>query len=318
MKPFFLGGLVVKKNVNIFIFMCVFILNGHLKAFAAEVSNSNNSDFSSEVDQALDPITPDETSLLEKKIQNQKKYGNIPNFVSLYKVNYLLPYYFTVSPDNAVYQGSTPNNQSLMQTEFKGQFSVDVPVVHNLFYAKNLSLHASYTQLVYWQFYADSQYFRETDYEPSVFLSYHLYKNWLLNSGFIHQSNGRGGQNERSWNRVFGSVQLSGENWFTEIEGWGLIFQSASSDLHNSDIEKYLGHEHITLAYKLHDLVLTLELQNIESGLQKGYFMVSANYPLTNQINLMAQYFNGYGQSLIEYDHFTQAFGAGISFNSLL
>lgn len=304
-------------------FLCILIffsfsVCGFANEIQSQAEDTHKETKSNTVDQFLDPITPDENSLLEKKVQNQNKYGDVPNLVSLYKINYLLPYYRTVSPYNEVYQGNTPNNQNIMQTEFKGQFSVDVPMARNLFDDPNLSFHASYTQLVYWQFYAESQYFRETDYEPSVFFNYHLYKNWLLSSGLIHQSNGRGGQYERSWNRAFGSVQFSGANWFVGLNAWGLIFQNESSDLHNPDIEKYLGHEHITLGYKLYDLVLMLELQNIESGLQKGYIMASASYPLTNQLNIMAQYFNGYGQSLIEYDHFTQAFGVGVSFNSLL
>lgn len=271
------------------------------------------------VDELLEPITPEENSLLEKRMQDQKKYANVPNFVSLYKSNYLLPYYFTASPYRAAYVDNTPNHQDLMQSEFKGQFSVDVPIVQNVFEDPNLSIHGTYTQLVYWQFYASSQYFRETDYEPSVMVSYHLYKNWVINGGVVHQSNGRGGAYERSWNRAFGAVQFSGAKWFAGLEAWGLIFQGESSDLHNPDIERYLGHERITLGYKpWRELVLTLEIQNIEGGFGRGHVMASASYPLNNKINAMAQYFNGYGQSLIEYDHYTQAFGLGISFNRLL
>lgn len=304
----------MKIKTYILILISMIMIHYSFSIFAEEFSLEPES----ATDQYLNSITPDEVSPLEKKILNQKKYDGIPNFVSLYRINYLLPYYYTESPYNAVYKNNTPDNQDLMQTEFKSQFSIEVPLVHNFLYNKNLSLHASYTQLMYWQFYARSQYFRETDYEPTLFINYHLYRNWLLSSGFNHQSNGKGGEYERSWNRIFGIIQFSGEKWFTKIDAWGLIFQEQSSSLHNPDIEKYLGHEHLTFAYKLSDLVLTLELQNIESGLTRGYVMGSLSYPMTNHMNLYAQYFNGYGQSLIEYDHRTQSFGLGVSFNGWL
>lgn len=308
-----------KKHGLAFALMIPLILSGSFTATAAEISDRENSSSSSQTDQNTQTNTPKGVSLIEQKFQDQNRLGDVPNFISLQKINYILPYYYTFSPDIAVYQGTTPNNQNITPAELKGQLSVDLPVIYHLFYNEDLSLHIAYTQLSYWQVYADSQYFRETDYEPSAFLNYHVYHDVMLSAGIDHQSNGQGGQNERSWNRAFGSVQFGGENWFVEVDGWGLILQEQSSNLNNPDIEKYLGHDHITLVYKVSNLVLTFEIQNIESLLNnEGYFMVSANYPLGNRINLMAQYFNGYGQSLIEYNHFTQAFGAGFSFNSLL
>ena len=78
----------------------------------------------------------------------------------------------------------------------------------------NISLDVAYTQLMYWQFYAKSQYFRETDYEPEVFISDNFLKNWLLNAGAVHESNGRGGELERSWNRAYLELNFSGPQWF--------------------------------------------------------------------------------------------------------
>jgi phospholipase A1 len=304
------------KMTRFFIVVMMAILIINSKSYAGEKGTQHTS--SDSMDSFLEPITPNGQSSLEIRVINQEKYSRVPNFVSLYEISYLLPYYYTDSPYNEVYQGTTPDNQNIMQTEFKGKFSVEVPLVEELFNNKNLSLHASYTQLVFWQFYARSQYFRETNYEPALFVNYHLYRNWLLSSGFDHQSNGRGGAFERSWNRAFGSAEFSGDKWFAKLDVWGLIFQSESSNLHNPDIEKYLGHERVTLAYKIGDLVLGVEAQNLESGLARGYFMGSLSYPLNHQINLYAQYFNGYGQSLIEYDHRTQGGGLGISFNTWL
>ena len=65
-----------------------------------------------------------------------------------------------------------------------------------------VSLNVAYTQLSYWQVYAKSQFFRETNYEPAIFLSDNFSKiGWVMS--VLHQSNGRGGKLERSWNRYF-------------------------------------------------------------------------------------------------------------------
>ena len=49
---------------------------------------------------------------------------------------------------------------------------------------------------MYWQFYAQSQYFRETNYEPELFLQGPINRcsGWQI--GLNHQSNGRGGMLE--------------------------------------------------------------------------------------------------------------------------
>ncbi|WP_425278264.1 phospholipase A [Coxiella endosymbiont of Ornithodoros amblus] len=60
-------------------------------------------------------------------------------------------------------------------------------------FGSSVSLDISYTQLSYWQFYAKSQFFRETNYEPQLFLSDHFSPNGLAAIGINHQSNGRGG-----------------------------------------------------------------------------------------------------------------------------
>ena len=53
-----------------------------------------------------------------------------------------------------------------MHEEFKAQLSMMVPIIPRLFHNPNASIDIAYTQLNYWQVYAKSQYFRETNYEP--------------------------------------------------------------------------------------------------------------------------------------------------------
>ncbi|MDX2164015.1 MAG: phospholipase A [Gammaproteobacteria bacterium] len=257
---------------------------------------------------------PDQT-VLEKQFAEQMKAAKNPLAVALFKPTYVLPYYYTNSPDYAVYTNNTPNNQQVMHNEFKAQFSLLVPLAYNVFGVKDSAIEMAYTQLSYWQVYASSQYFRENDYNPEVFAQ-KLYKKWLFRTGIEHQSNGRGGAYERSWNRAYFTSAYSGRDWLASLKVWTLIFPSESSDLHNPDILHYLGREQIVLSKKCGNFVYSVEAQNIESGFTRGYIEPTVSYHLTNYMSVYLQGFSGYGQSLIEYNHRTNSVGIGIAFNN--
>lgn len=282
-------------------------------AYATEAKTSTNQPET--IDQILDKLTPDEKSVLEERLKKTKEADNNRFSIAFYRPTYVLPYYYTASPYEAIYNGNTPDNQSVMSSELKAQLSILVPVLSNLFNNPNSSLNVAYTQVSYWQVYTDSQYFRETNYEPEVFYENHFHRNWLMRLGFNHQSNGRGGALERSWNRAIASVQTSGNNWLFDLKVWKLIFAGQSSESHNPDISHYLGYENILFAYKFPQATISLEAQNLESGLQRGFIQLTASHPIWKHMSLYAQYFNGYGQSLIEYNHRTQSVGVGIALN---
>ncbi len=111
------------------------------------------------------------------------------------------------------------------------------------------------------------------------------------------------------------TLQLSGENWLIGVNVWQLIFKGQSSDLHNKDIAYYLGHESVLFSYKIKEVRASLQLQNLESALRRGSVTATLSYPVSKHFSLYGEYFNGYGQSLIEYNHSTQAVGIGIAFN---
>lgn len=247
--------------------------------------------------------------------KQEQKIAKSPLAVLLYKPTYVLPAYYTAKPYQAVYQGDTPDDQRVDELEFKTQFSLKLPVIEDIFKTKT-ALYVAYTQLFYWQFYANSQWFRETNYEPEFFFYRPLSRHLSAQLGVVHQSNGRGGQMERSWNRAYLDFQFSRGNWYVSTKPWLLIFKSASSDLHNPNIENYLGHGRLVISYKYHNQVFSLmSRNNLESGFSRGANEVSWSFPIFGHIKGYAQFFNGYGQSLIEYDHYTYGGGIGIAIN---
>lgn len=254
-------------------------------------------------------------SVMEKSLKQQEKASKSPVSVLLYKPNYVLPYYYTGTPFTD--SGNVPANQKVKNQEVKFQLSVMVPVFRHLFriHRQPISLDVSYTQLSYWQFYQKTAFFRETNYEPQLFLSGQLNPDWLLRVGIDHQSNGRGGMFERSWNRAFVTSNFSLGNWMLSVEPWVPIFKAESTKIYNPDITKYLGYERTVLAYKFNNgIALSVWLRNIEHG---RYFAVQGEFhvPITHHMQFYVQVFHGYGQSLIEYNQKTTSAGVGISLN---
>lgn len=244
--------------------------------------------------------------------------GAKPGRIKMYQPNYLLPYYYTRNPFDAIYYGTTPNNQPIQQEEFKAQLSLMLPIMKGRLWRKRFYFDVAYTQLMYWQFYARSQYFRETNYEPEAFFLLQLNPRWQSQLGVDHQSNGRGGVLERSWNRVYIQLQYNPFNILVRERLWTLIAKADSSDLHNPDIAHYLGYDNLVLSRKLGDLTASLEMQNIASGLRRGFVIASLSYPIFSSLSLYGQVFSGYGQSLIEYNHRTTSLGIGISIKDWL
>lgn len=257
-----------------------------------------------EVSQSINQTTP----------PNQPKtvWVSAPLTINLYKPNYILPFYYTFSPDQAVYQGNTPDNQELKSEEWKFQFSLNIPIVY--IYNDQYRLNFAYTQLSYWQFYAtESQYFRETDYEPALYLETDLMKNLTGSVGFVHQSNGKGGSLERSWNRAYLQTTYQNNDFLAGIKVWDIIFRAESSDLHNPDIGDYMGYGELYGAYNFFkDYQISMMLRSIKYPTTE----INFSFPIYGVLKGYLQFFSGYGQSLIEYNHHTNAIGIGVTINS--
>lgn len=255
-----------------------------------------------------------ETTALSHRLKKENKIDHDLYGITFDRPTYILPYYHTGSPFQDI--GSTPDNQRIMSNEFKMQLSFKFPIWRHILHS-NWSMGGSYTQLNYWQVYAQSQFFRETNYAPALFLTYQISPKWNGTIGAIHQSNGRGGEYERSWNRTYFDFQYSGSNWLVSVKPWILIFTNVSSNIHNPKIAKYLGYERILLATKFHKQEISLMARNtVESKFKYMALEADYSFPIHGLLHGYVQLFHGYGQSLIEYRHKTTSFGLGISLSN--
>lgn len=270
---------------------------------------------------ASNPAPP---TAVDKRIKKEDLVESNPFAITFFKQNYILPYYYTGSPYNQVYLHQLSHNEKIDNGEVKYQLSLKVPLWKNIFNS-NSSLYFAYTQLSYWQAYNKNAFFRETDFQPDIFVTTQtnipLLQRWKINTiniGAAHQSNGFGNELERSWNRLYIEAVTSTDNFMFSIKPW-YVFHDSTYERFNPNMASYLGYGEMTIAYKFASQVLSLQTHSlIESGGRHATILASYSIPLTTYINAYVQVFSGYGQSLIEYNHHTNSIGIGIALNNLI
>lgn len=266
-----------------------------------------------------DAIKNKSKDLVEHRVKLEKRDFANPFLVSFYKPTYILPFYYNFTSPSLPNNNAIPEQQKLQNTEFKFQISFKIPVWRDMLGFPS-TLYAAYTQNSFWQAYSHSPFFRETNYEPEFFIAnavdIHLLSGWhakLLNVGAVHQSNGRGGELERSWNRLYLETTFAKGNWMFTLKPW-YITRDSSLNLHNPDIADYMGHGQMVLAYKYGDNTLALmSRNNLESGFKRGAVEFTWSYPLLTKVKGYVQVFSGYGQSLIDYNRYTNGVGIGFA-----
>lgn len=264
-------------------------------------------------------------SLLDSRweLARDSKLG-IFNFRA-YKPVYLLPA-FWASEANTAPHSPNPNNTvsqplPIDQFEAKFQLSFKTKAWENIF-GDNGDLWLAYTQISHWQVYSSdtSRPFRETNYEPEVMLTFrnnYSLGGWngrLAGIGLNHQSNGRPDPLSRSWNRVVGMIGLDRDNWALMIRPWWRVSESRSDD-DNPDIEDFIGRGDATMVYVHGGHQLSLMGRHSLRGGDRSHGAVQFTwaFPIHNSLRGHIQIFDGYGESLIDYNHRATYIGLGIS-----
>ncbi|HEV8695247.1 MAG TPA: phospholipase A [Lysobacter sp.] len=242
-----------------------------------------------------------------------------------YKPVYLLPAFWT-SDTNEVPSSSNPakaapQQQSLQDIEAKFQLSFKTKVAENLF-GDNGDLWAAYTQSSRWQVYSagESRPFRETNYEPEVMLVFrnnYSLGGWhgrMLGFGVNHQSNGRADPISRSWNRVVFNIGLDREDWAVMLRPWWRIPDKDDED-ENPGIQNYIGRGDFTVVHRWRDHEFALMARHsLRTGDDsRGAAQFDWGFPINRTLRGHVQVFDGYGESLIDYNHRATYVGLGIS-----
>ncbi|MEP1582617.1 MAG: phospholipase A, partial [Marinobacter sp.] len=205
--------------------------------------------------------------------------------------------------------GATDYDYGIDNQEAKYQISFKVPLLTG-WLDDRTTLWFGYTQKSFWQVYNtdDSAPFRETNYEPEVFVRYET--NYDLGPGrlngvtlgFNHESNGQSEPRSRSWNRIVGSAAYSYDRWLSILQPWYRLPEDDSED-DNEDIERYLGYANYMAIYKWsEDRTLSMKLMNNLRSDNKTSIELGYSFPMGDTIKGYVHYYNGYGESLIDYN----------------
>lgn len=266
-------------------------------------------------------------SILEKRQQSDELALQNPFSISQHKLNYILPVSYVKDPNPI---GVTELDQENVDNlEAKYQISMKLPI--HLSEDATSGAYLGFTATSFWQVYNSevSKPFRETNYEPEIFYSWQTDYRFLgikfnqVNLGFNHQSNGQSGLKSRSWNRLFASAVFSDEDSVYFLKTWYRIKEdtketptSPTGD-DNPDITHFLGHFEIGYGKKVGNFnVFTLIRNNLKSD-NKGSIELNLTYPINDRYDFVIQYFNGYGDSLIDYNRHQQRVGLGIQLKFL-
>lgn len=260
---------------------------------------------------------------LEKRIEAEKIARDNKFLLTTHKPNYILLLAHNKDTNEAPFELQFPDEDATGDdTEVKFQISAKYPLAFNLL-GEN-TLYFAYTNRSFWQLYNEnSAPFRETNHEPELFLlmptDWELlgFKNSFINLGFVHQSNGRAGTLSRSWDRLYASFVLEKDNLVIVFKPWYRIKEDIEDD-DNPDIEDYLGNFELTGVYTLGGHTFSAMVRNTLDSNNNSAIQLDWVFPFTRTLGGYIQYFNGYGESLIDYNYDQESIGIGVTLSGWL
>ena len=259
-----------------------------------------------------------------------------------YKQNYLIARYSN-NPNN---QPTSVNfemapDQELDHVELKFQLSLKVKVAEQI---GNLAdLWFGYTQQSNWQAFngSNSRPFRETNYDPELILGFPLRTEVsalgltprMINVGLVHQSSGQPDPFSRSWDRAYVQVGVDRDvdkerdRFAFLMRAWYRIPEPRGED-DNPDIQHYLGYGDLLFFWRRGDINVSALLRNsLQAQNNRGSLQLDWSVPITRisslenvnvlpligrELRFYVQFFTGYGETLIDYNHYQTTIGIGI------
>jgi len=266
----------------------------------------------------------EDASLIDERweLSADQKQGTFR--VSPYKPVYILATTYA-SSRNALPSSPSEGHQvqqplDIRHAETKYQLSLKSKLWETVL-GEPADLWFGYTQSSRWQLYnPNSRPFRETDYEPELMLTWRtnyqlLGWDWrVAGASFTHQSNGREVPLSRSWNRVIGQFGFDRPGWSIMVRPWWRVHEDRSSD-DNPDIEDFMGRGEILLTRNFGNHEISAMFRHSLRGGDRSHGALELNwaFPIHGELKGYFQYFSGYGESLIDYNHSANYFGIGVS-----
>jgi phospholipase A1 len=206
----------------------------------------------------------------------------------------------------------------------KIQLSFDAQIV------RDVPIYFGYTQLMMWDLFINSPLFYDINYNPLVFYRVSLNterKEWIDLIPWEHESNGKGGDEERAWDRVGAAFNMktragSRSSLYWNFKAWVPI----QFNPNNPTLDQYRGVWELNLMlsdflgefFELNDLTLRLypggsSLTNpIRGGQELTLRLKVSHGPILPLV--VFQVFHGYGEDLLDYTNDRWGIRAGLGF----
>jgi phospholipase A1 len=229
-----------------------------------------------------------------------------------YRLNYFLPVAYNTSP-----HPSSRNREQHFEAKF--QISFKVLLLRQL-WRPNTHLYFGYTQMSFWQVYDQNRSapFRDTNYEPELIVALDTERHFgefvmrRVDFGAVHQSNGTGPPDSRTWNRLYGKFYFDRDRLSFTFKPWIRIHDSPTRK-DNRDIDRFMGYGEATVSYVRKNHILSVLVRNNLESKNRGAVQLDYTFPLTDNLTGLLQYFSGYGESLLDYNQSNNRFSVGIA-----
>ncbi len=243
--------------------------------------------------------------------------------------NFLLPIHYSSNINRAPSsptQARATNKPGYRPIEAKMQISLRAKMAEDIL-LPGADLWFAYTQRSLWQVWDqdDSAPFRSTDYQPEAIYVIpvpqrlgELPFGWnlrMLQLGIAHQSNGQSDPYSRSWNRTYVGLGLERGNLALSLRANARLPEPSNDQ--NPDLVSYVGRGEVSLNWFPGKSTVSMTWRSNFTTLDRGSLQVDLTHPVfadsPTGLRWYAQFFSGYGETLLDYNHYQNRLGLGLS-----
>ena len=223
--------------------------------------------------------------------------------------------YFTLFRDN-YFSGGIPLGTK--PTDHNSDVKFQLSISQRLTKSKlpfDSYLFIQYTQKAFWDVFRESLPMRDLNFNPGIGLGHLIIRhNKYIGKAYLmleHESNGKDSIDSRSWNKItFSWALVLNDNWETQFKTWIPIIDGEN----NKDILKYNGIFQFAVNYRTCNKRLQIGALITQ---RKAWFGFNTQLELSYKFNkrenqfFFIQYYNGYGENLLEYNQYKNMLRVG-------
>lgn len=225
--------------------------------------------------------------------------------------------YFTLFKDNYFVGGTTLGERpTAVNSDVKFQLSIAQRLTKSKL-PLDTYLFIQFTQKAFWNVFQNSLPIRDLNFNPGIGLGHLMIRhNKYIGKSYLmleHESNGKDSTASRSWNKVTLATAFTlSPEWEVQFSTWIPIVDGK----YNRDLLRYKGIFQLAGNYRAPNrrfncgLILTKRKTwwSFNTQLELSYKL----NPKENQF-LFIQYYNGYGENLLEYNRFKSMLRIGFT-----